>query len=89
MEMMKDYARARMYYADICWPRTRLLPLHAQLFKRRKMQEGESLEDLDHVLDMADVFGHGFQLVVDITHAPQPLTLTMIRQFSMACIMEP
>ena len=32
------------------------LPLHEQLFKRGKMKEGESLKDLDHVLDMDDAF---------------------------------
>ena len=38
------------------------LPLRAQLFKRRKMKEGESLEDLDHVLDMDDVFWTWFSI---------------------------
>ena len=33
-------------------------------------------------------FGHSFQLVVNIAHAPRLLTLTMTWQFSMAC-MEP
>ena len=40
------------------------LPLRAQLFKRGKMKEleGESLEDLDHVLDMDDVFWTWFSI---------------------------
>ena len=49
--------------------------------KHKKLKEGESLEDFDHVLDMV---GRGFQLVVDIAHAPCTTTtksLTMTLQF--------
>ena len=38
---------------------------------REKKKEGESLEDLDHVLDIDDVYGHGFQLAVRFAHATE------------------
>ena len=34
-----------------------------------KREEGESLVFLDHVLDIDDVFGRGFELTVTFTHA--------------------
>ena len=34
-----------------------------------KREEGESLVFLDHVLDIDDVFGRGFELAVTFTHA--------------------
>ena len=41
--------------------RTRLSP-SARKFKREKLKEEESLEDLDHVLDMDDVFWTWFSI---------------------------
>ena len=38
------------------------LSLSARKFKREKLKEGESLEDLDHVLDMDDVFWTWFSI---------------------------
>ena len=62
------------------------LPLRALNIKCKKLKEGKSLEDFDHVLDMV---GCGFQLVIDVAHALRPLMLTHDSAvFSMAC-MEP
>ena len=63
------------------------LPLRAQLFKRGKIKEGESLEDLDHVLDMDD----GFWTWFSISGRYRPRTTTANANydsavFLMACV---